>query len=661
MHLLAAVGEFVAEFRGLVLARVRGWAFRVGGLLVAAVAVWAVFAVSGAQTQRNGASQPSFKAPEEAEFAPGRIIVKLKEEASPVAFDNQNRRNNARVERELPQDETKLLRLPRDLPVREAVRRYNSYLGVEYAEPDYLLAPTQAVSVNDPEYPRLHGLNNTGQGGGVAGADISAPAAWTVTTGSDDVVVAVIDTGVDISHPDLRNNLWTNADETRNGRDDDGNGYIDDVNGWDFYNNNASVYNSEDGDEHGTHVAGTIAAEGNNGIGVTGVAWNVKIMPLKFLGPNGGYTSDAVRAIDYALDKGAKVSNNSWGGAGASRTLKDAITRAEAAGHLFVAAAGNAGQDNDVNPSYPASYDNPNIVSVAATNNRDELASFSNYGAQTVDVGAPGVGIFSTLPNNSYGSYNGTSMAAPYVSGIAALLLSNNNDLRYPELKDRILRSTVGVSSLRGKTRTEGRVDAGSALEVRSTALSFTARPLTIAYGGTTGFSGRLTADGEPVAGERVQVQHRPAGTRGFSRIGSATTASDGTFGLSGVKPDRNTDYRARFAGSEAGRLAAATSESRKVNVRVRVSLGVSSGDLKLGRSRVVSGAVTPTHGGSVRMVVQRNGNVVERRNVRLNDSRYRFTYKPERPGRYSFRATYPADDDHLGAASPTKGFRVVR
>jgi hypothetical protein len=252
-------------------------------------------------------------------------------------------------------------------------------------------------------------------------------------------------------------------------------------------------------------------------------------------------------------------------------------------------------------------------------------------------------------------------MAAPHVSGAAALLLSKGSGLRHAELKDRILRSASGATSLQGKTLTGSRLNAGSALEVRSTALAFSASPPAITHGGATAFSGRLTAGGEAVAGERVQIEHRPAGASGFSRIGSVTTASDGSFGVSGVKPERNTDYRARFAGSETSRLTASTSGSQMVNVRVRVSLGVSSSDLKLGRSRVVSGTVSPAHGGSVRLVVKRNGSIIERKSATLNDSRYRFGYKPTRPGRYTFYAIFPKDADHLGNRSVERGFRVVR
>jgi subtilisin family serine protease len=297
-------------------------------------------------------------------------------------------------------------------------------------------------------------------------------------TGTAGTVVAVIDEGIDVSHPDLRNNMWTNPGEVpNNGVDDDGNGYVDDVFGYDFANDDATVYDpapiNGSGDEHGTHVAGTIAAEGNNGIGVAGVNWHAKVMALKFLGPNGGSTLDAVEAINYALANGADISNNSWGYVGSpSRSLQDAINRADNAGHLFVAAAGNGGTDgvgdsNDAsssNTNYPSSYPNPNIISVAATDNRDTLASFSNFGATTVDLAAPGVNVASTLPGIRYGYYSGTSMATPHVTGVAALLKSQQPTLDDAQLKARILDGADKKSSLTGKVLTNGRLNAANAL-----------------------------------------------------------------------------------------------------------------------------------------------------------------------------------------------------
>lgn len=405
---------------------------------------------------------PSFRAPDGESFVPGTILVKLEDGVPDRALENLNQRNDARVEERLPGIRVSVIDLPRDLPVREAIGRYERSPDVEYAEPDSLLFAE--ATPDDPEYGKLYGLDNTGQTGGTPDADVDAPEAWDTTTGDPDTAVAVIDSGVDVSHPDLDGNLWTNPDEVAgDGIDNDKNGYVDDVHGWDFYHGDATVYDAADGDEHGTHVAGTIAAEGNNGIGVTGVNWRAGIMTLKFLGPDYGSISGAVKAIDYAVAEDAKISNNSWGCGGSdcySKTLKAAIDRADGAGHLFVAAAGNEGTDNDATPHYPSSYDSPNVIAVAATNDTDGLAGFSNYGETSVDLGAPGVRILSTLPGGEYGSYSGTSMAAPHVTGVAALAKSQDPTADDGELKARILQYAEPKASLQGKTVTGGRLNA---------------------------------------------------------------------------------------------------------------------------------------------------------------------------------------------------------
>ena len=408
------------------------------------------------------AGVPSFRPPGGEGFVPGRILVKLEDGVPDRALEALNRQNNARLEERLPGARVSVVDLPRDLPVREAVGRYERAPSVEYAEPDLLLFAE--ATPDDPGYGKLYGLDNTGQTGGTPDADVDAPEAWDTTTGDPNAAVAVIDSGVDVGHPDLDGNLWTNPDEVAgDGTDNDKNGYVDDVHGWDFYHGDATVYDVADGDEHGTHVAGTIAAEGNNGIGVTGVSWEASIMPLKFLGPNGGSISGAVKAIDYAVAKGAKISNNSWGCGGSgcySKTLKAAIDRADSAGHLFVAAAGNEGTDNDATPHYPSGYDSPNVIAVAATNDTDGLASFSNHGGSSVDLGAPGVGILSTLPGGKYGYYSGTSMATPHVAGVAALVKSQAPMADDGELKARILQYAEPKASLEGKTATGGRLNA---------------------------------------------------------------------------------------------------------------------------------------------------------------------------------------------------------
>lgn len=305
---------------------------------------------------------------------------------------------------------------------------------------------------NDPQFGSLYGMSI-----------IQAPEAWDVHTGTGQVVVAVIDEGVDINHEDLAANIWTNTAEIpNNGVDDDGNGFVDDVNGWNFFDNNNQVYGGNPSqDTHGTHVSGTIGAVGNNGVGVVGVSWNVQIMPLKFLGPFGGSTADAIAAIEYATMMGADIISASWGGGGFSLALKNAI---EAFGGLFVAAAGNSGINTDISPHYPSSYDSPNIISVASTTSTDARSSFSNFGATSVDLGAPGSSILSTYPADSYATISGTSMATPHVSGAAALILSHDPTLTTAQLKARILDNVDPVSSMQGITVSGGRLNVFKAI-----------------------------------------------------------------------------------------------------------------------------------------------------------------------------------------------------
>ena len=340
--------------------------------------------------------------------------------------------------------------------------------GIAAIEPDFVI--NASVTPNDPSYPLLWGLNNTSQFGGTINADIDAPEAWNLTTGSRSVVIGVIDSGVDITHPDLAANIWTNPGEIPgNGIDDEGNGYIDDVHGWDFVDNDNTP---QDGAGHGTHVAGTIGAVGNNSVGVAGVNWQVSLMPVRFLGNDGsGSTSGAIAAINYATmlrrSFGINVvaTNNSWGGGGYSSLLEDAIRKSGDAGITFVAAAGNEASDNDAVARYPTNYNLPNVISVAAIDDRDALASFSNYGATTVDIGAPGVSIYSTLPNNSYGTYSGTSMATPHVAGVIGLLAAAKPGITVAEVRAAIFNSAVPIASLAGKTVSGGRLNAKAALE----------------------------------------------------------------------------------------------------------------------------------------------------------------------------------------------------
>jgi subtilisin family serine protease len=282
------------------------------------------------------------------------------------------------------------------------------------------------------------------------------------------VYVGVIDEGVMISHPDLAANIGTNPGEIAgDGIDNDGNGYVDDVNGWDFAGNDNTVYDGKQ-DDHGTHVSGTIGAVGGNGAGVAGVCWNVKILNAKFLGRNGGTTANAIKAIDYLTDLKTRhglnlvATNNSWGGGGYSKALQDAIERANQMNILFIAAAGNSSVNNDTSPHYPSSYTNVNVIAVASITSTGALSSFSNYGATSVDLAAPGSGIWSTVPGRkspSYASYSGTSMATPHVTGAAAMYASAHPGATAGQIKAAILGSVVPTPSLSGKTVTGGRLN----------------------------------------------------------------------------------------------------------------------------------------------------------------------------------------------------------
>lgn len=314
---------------------------------------------------------------------------------------------------------------------------------------------------NDPAFSQLWGMYNW------ADSDIDAPEAWRVWTGEigAGITVGVVDSGIDYMHEDLREQMWVNPHETpNNGIDDDGNGYVDDIHGANFIR--------EDGDPmddnmHGTHCSGTIAGIGNNGIGVTGVAWRgVRLMALKFLDAAGsGRTSDAIKAIDYAIAHGAKILSNSWGGGGSSSALRAAIERADSAGVFFLAAAGNEGTDNDQEPHYPAGYEAGNVVAVASTTVGGELSSFSCYGRRTVHVAAPGSDIYSTIPGNRYEKLSGTSMATPHVSGLAALVWMYRPMLSMPQVKRIILSSVERLPALDGKVVTNGLINAKNALE----------------------------------------------------------------------------------------------------------------------------------------------------------------------------------------------------
>ncbi|MDC0245776.1 S8 family serine peptidase [Acidimicrobiaceae bacterium] len=387
---------------------------------------------------------------------------------------------------------------------------------------------------NDPDLGQLWGMNST--------YGIDAPGAWAQTLGDSSVVVAVIDTGIDLDHPDLVDNLWTNSDEIPgNGIDDDSNGFIDDIHGWDFVNNDG---NPDDDNNHGTHVAGTIAASANS-IGVVGVAPGVQVMGLKFLNSSGsGMTSHALQALQYAIDNGALISNNSWGGGGFSSAMETLLTQAEAVNHVFVAAAGNASTNIDSYPTYPAAYQNSNVISVASIKSDGSQSSFSNYGTSNVDVAAPGSGIRSTITGGGYASFNGTSMASPHVAGIVSLMRSLAPTVSTTDIKRILIETSTWDSRLENVSDSEGRVSASAAVSAVNgsiPSLSITSNATVVTEGDTVVFSATATdssnnnLSGQVVwkIGDAVQTTGATftytASTPGQVRVRAQVTDSSGT------------------------------------------------------------------------------------------------------------------------------------
>lgn len=416
-----------------------------------------------------------------AEQVPGELIVKLKSGSSVLSFDNLIDSSSMKLDREFSVNIGKFVVVKVDelkANLISAQSLLESMPEVEYVEPNFIYKIVRPIeesdsvldeilsykstdnnlmyTPNDPEFGKLWGLKNNR----TSGADVHAQAAWEITKGSKDVRIAVIDTGIDYNHPDLAANIWVNEAE-KNGKagvDDDGNGYIDDIHGYDFANNDGDPV---DGHGHGTHCAGTIGAVHDNELGVAGVMSEVTLVPIKFLTDRGsGTTENAIKSIDYATKVGVDIMSNSWGGGGFSRGLKESIERASEAGIIFTAAAGNSGTNNDSRPHYPSNYEVPNVISVAAHTDQDQLAYFSCYGAKTVHVAAPGHKILSTVLNKGYKAYSGTSMATPHVSGALGLMLAHTGRISHEEMRERVLLTSVPVSTYKNKVIKGGRLSA---------------------------------------------------------------------------------------------------------------------------------------------------------------------------------------------------------
>lgn len=338
---------------------------------------------------------------------------------------------------------------------------------VEYAEPNYYLRK-QSVGI-ESQTMSLEEVQAIAQSGSFtqSGAPIDAQESWSIVSSTaSPITVAIIDTGIDLTHTVFTSTgaLWVNSGEVpSNGIDDDGNGYIDDINGWNFV---ANTNSPQDDDGHGTHVSGIVLGTTEDIRATTPEPAKVRLMALKFLDANGvGTTSDAIEAIYYAANNGAKVLNNSWGGGGYSASLLDAISYSYSHNTVFVAAAGNAANNNDASPTYPASYNVPNVVSIAASTDWDSLASFSNFGAKTVHIGSPGASILSTLPGNTWGRASGTSMATPFVSGVAALMLRESPTMNGYQIKQLIFYGADAITGMEGKVSTQGRLNVYGAVQ----------------------------------------------------------------------------------------------------------------------------------------------------------------------------------------------------
>ncbi len=443
--------------------------------------IWAVMAGLGALSVQAEMNWP---------VKDNEVVVKLKDgkAKSFLRKSNLNSYGALSVRKELNLDiGTFIVLKSSNLTAQGLVETLHNDPSIEYVEPNYLykIDPIRGEKLSakrifqskkledlfadlptDPRFKDLWGLKNTGanepngRGGAVEGADVNALRAWDITKGDTRVKIAVIDTGIDYNHPDLKRNMWVNTAELNGkpGVDDDGNGYVDDIHGYDFANNDADPM---DGHGHGTHCAGTIGAVHNNALGVAGVMDEVTLVPVKFLGDDGSGSLDAaISAIDYATKVNVDLMSNSWGGGGRSEALNEAIKRASDKGIIFTAAAGNSSANNDQTEAYPANYDQPNVIAVAALTAQNGLASFSSYGRSKVHIAAPGHNILSTVAGGGYEVMSGTSMATPHVSGVIGLLLAKEGRLNLEELRERVAMTGVSVPALRGKTQTSSRIDA---------------------------------------------------------------------------------------------------------------------------------------------------------------------------------------------------------
>ena len=413
------------------------------------ILLYTPFTVSG-RTRSKPAESTQEQSP--ALYRDGELLVRFRDGVSQKDKETIFATHGVKRKQQLEGDSGfEKLELPAGRDAKAAVLQLLQNPQVQFAEPNFLISK-EDLTPNDPQFNQQWALQNTGQNGGQFGSDIKANAAWDKTTGSASTVIAVIDSGIDFTHPDLANNQWTNPKPSTK----------DDLHGWDFTNNSAEI---KDEQGHGTAVAGIIAAEGNNSVGISGVMWRASLMSLRVLDNTGtGDVANAVQAIDYAVTHGAQVINLSWGTSGESAALKDAIERALRRNVVVVCSAGNSGKDLDANPYYPASFGLKDLITVAGTDNFDQPASWSNYGARTVTVAAPGTDILTTQINGAYRTVTGTSAAAPVVTGIAGLLKTSRPGANAAQIVRAITDSARKIASLSGKVSSGGVASAADAL-----------------------------------------------------------------------------------------------------------------------------------------------------------------------------------------------------
>jgi subtilisin family serine protease len=517
-----------------------------------------------------------------------RVIVRFAADVSTQERADMRAAADVKRDATLPVRGLELVDPEPGVSVSDAVADLERMDGVVYAEPDHVVRQTAVP--NDPLLSYEWDMTA-----------IRAPEAWDVTTGSAQVTVAVVDTGIDATHPDLAPNLWTNPGESGGGReanglDDDGNGRIDDVHGWDFVDHDAQP---QDGNGHGTHVSGTIAARGNDASGVAGLNWSSAIMSLRVLGDDGsGYVSDAITAYAYAARNGARVVNASLGGPSFSRAERDAIAAAPST--LFVVAAGNDGADNDSTPEYPCDYDLANVVCVAASDHDDTLASFSNYGPANVDLAAPGVDIASTWPGARYALLDGTSMATPHVAGAAALLLAHDGTLGVAGLRAALLSSVHPVAALSGRVATGGRLDVAAALSVPPAPPAPPPAPAPSAPSVAVPTAAASAADRLP-PGISLRIDRGRLRTVRVRGLRLALGASEAVRARIDVRIDARSARRLRLSSRTIGRATTRLGAAGRKTVTVRLAARAARALRTTARLRVTAHAVAVDAAGNRR------------------------------------------------------------